>query len=169
MLDKLLPKFKVVEINNVAALRMGHVIAQTVAKATEVAVKPVGDYKFVENGIIVGLSKNNRLVNYVEGTHKQPCLVYTEELVTSGLISGLNQFANQVDANGEVYVRALPLNIGDTFTTNNIDGTIPEQGYAKVVNGIITIAEDATDAIFIVKKSTLPTGEEAAECIYCGK
>ena len=168
MLEKLLPSFKVVEINNVAALRMGHVISQTVAKANEVAVKTVGDYKFVENGVIVGLSKNNRLVNYVEGTHKQPCLVYTEELVTHGLLSGLNQFANLVDANGEVYVRALPLNIGDTFTTNNISGTIAD-GYAKVENGVITMTETEAEAIFIVKKSTLPNGAEAAECIYCGK
>lgn len=173
MLDKLLPKFKIVEINNVAALRMGHVIAQTPAyvkgDGAKVASKTVGEYSFVENGIIVGLDKTNRLANYVAADHSQPCLVYTEELNTSGLLSGLDQFANLADKDGEVYVRALPLNLGDTFTTNNISGSFAD-GYATVENGIITYQENAdATTLFIVKKSNLPAGQEALECIYCGK
>lgn len=174
MLYNLLPKFKIVEINNVAALRMGHVIAQTPAYVSGegkalIASRTEGSYKFVENGVIVGLDQTNVLANYVAANHSQPCLVYTEELVTANLLSGLDQFANLADANGEVYVRALPLNLGDTFTTDNVDGTI-ENGFAKVVDGIITMQAAAdVDTLFIVKKSTLPTGVEAAECIYCGK
>ena len=178
MLDKLLPNFKIVEINNVAALRMGHVIAQTPAYVSGdgalVACKEVGNgaYKFVENGIIVGLDKTNRLANFDAATHSQPCLVYTEELVTHGLLSGLDQFASLADAKGEVYVRALPLNLGDTFTTNNIKVTGEEitDGFGKVENGVI-VHQEAADAstLFIIKKSTLPAGQEAAECIYCGK
>lgn len=173
MLYNLLPKFKIVEINNVAALRMGHVIAQTPAYVSGtgaiVTSKTVGDYKFIENGVIVGLDSTNRLANYDATKHSQPCLVYTSELITANILSGLDQFANQADANGEVYVRALPLNLGDTFTTNNYDGTLAN-GWAKVVDGVITMEETATaDTLFIVKKTTLPTGVDAAECIYCGK
>ena len=174
MLYNLLPNFKIVEINNVAALRMGHVIAQTPAYVSGegkalIASKTVGDYKFVENGVIVGLDQTNVLANYDASKHSQPCLVYTEELITANLLSGLDQFANQADVNGEVYVRALPLNLGDTFTTNNVSGTIVD-GFAKVVNGVITMeAAASADTLFIVKKSTLPTGIAAAECIYCGK
>ena len=177
MLDKLLPKFKIVEINNVAALRMGHVIAQTPAYVTgegvKVAAKTVGDYKFVENGIIVGLDKTNRLANYVATDHSQPCLVYTEELNTNGLLSGLDQFANQADVNGEVYVRALPLNLGDTFTTNNYTGSFAEgatEGWATVVDGVLSLQTEAAETtLFIAKKSNLPAGQEAVEFIYCGK
>lgn len=176
MLDKLLPNFKIVEINNVAALRMGHVIAQTPAyvsgEGALVACKEVGTYKFVENGVIVGLDKTNCLANYDATVHSQPCLVYTEELVTHGLLSGLDQFASLADTKGEVYVRALPLNLGDTFTTNNIAVTGDEitDGFGKVENGVIVHQEAAdVDTLFIIKKSTLPAGQPAAECIYCGK
>lgn len=174
MLYNLLPKFKIVEINNVAALRMGHVIAQTPAYVKGegkvlITSRTEGSYQFVENGVIVGLDQTNVLANYDAKKHSQPCLVYTEELVTANLLSGLDQFSNLADANGEVYVRALPLNLGDTFTTNNVDGTIAD-GFAKVVNGVITMESAVSaDTLFIVKKSTLPTGIAAAECIYCGK
>lgn len=174
MLDKLLPKFKIVEINNVAALRMGHVIAQTVAYSEHaskptIKCKEVGDdYKFVENGIIVGLDKENCLANYDATKHSQPCLVYTEELITASPLSGLDQYASLVE-NKEVYVRALPLNLGDTFTTDNVSGSIAD-GYAKVVDGVLTMQTSADeDTLFIVKKSNLPAGQLAAECIYCGK
>jgi len=176
MLDKLLPKFKIVEINNVASLRMGHVIAQTpayvegntVGKTELIAHKAVGtDYKFVENGLIVGYSEENSLANYNATKHSQPCLVYTEELITFDLLAGLDQFANPVDAKGVSYVRALPLNVGDTFTTNNATAYI--DGYASVENGVLKVATDrAADAMFITKKSTLPAGQEAVEVTYIG-
>ena len=82
MLYNLFPKFKIVEINNVAALRMGHIIAQTPAKAGEVPTKTVGEgdgaYKFLENGAIVGYDEAGTLKSYDPAKHTQPCLVYTE-------------------------------------------------------------------------------------------
>jgi hypothetical protein len=166
MLYNLFPKFKIVEINNVAALRMGHVIAQTPAKDSGVAVKEVGEYKFLENGVIVGYDADGSLKNFSAADHTQPCLIYTEELVTAGLLEGLDQFADQF-VDGVVYPRALPLNLGDTFTTNNYAGTLGD-GFGAVVNGIITIQESRSGAMFIVKKSDLPAGQDAIECTYIG-
>ena len=166
MLYNLLPHFKVVEINNVAALRMGHVIAQTPAKEAGVAVKTVGDYKFLENGVIVGLDADGTLKNFDKANHYQPCLVYTEELVTDGLLEGLDQFANLME-DGVCYPRVLPLNLGDTFTTNQFKGTFGD-GYGVVTDGIINIQAAKDGAMFIVKKSSLPAGQEAIECTYIG-
>ena len=170
MLYNLFPKFKIVEINNVAALRMGHVIAQTPATKDTVAVKTVGEGKdavdFLENGIIVGYDESGYLSNYDAEKHTQPCLVYTEELVTAGLLEGLDQFADQL-VDGVVYPRALPLNLGDTFTTNNFAGTLGD-GFGAIVNGVITIQEGRGGAMFIVKESDLPAGQEAIECTYIG-
>lgn len=166
MLYNLFPKFKVVEINNVAALRMGHVIAQTPAVVAGVPVKEVGEYKFLENGAIVGYDEAGDLKSYDAAKHTQPCLVYTEELVTSDLLEGLDQFANLFE--GDVcYPRALPLNLGDTFTTNNFSGDLAD-GYGAVVNGVITIQANRAGAMFIVKKSDLPAGQDAIECTYIG-
>lgn len=159
----LLPRFKVVEINNVAALRMGHVIAQTPAKEAGVATKTVGDYKFLENGVIVGLDADGTLKNFDKANHYQPCLIYTEELVANGF---LDQFANLME-DGVCYPRALPLNLGDTFTTNQFKGTIGD-GYGVVTDGIINIQAAKEGAMFIVKKSNLPAGQEAIECTYIG-
>lgn len=168
MLYNLLPKFKIVEINNVAALRMGHVIAQVPAEAGKVATKEVGDYKFLENGVIVGLDRTGYLVNYEAGVQAQPCLVYNEELITADFTGGLDQFAEQFDEEGIVYPRALPLNIGDTFTTNNVSEYI--DGYGKVVNGVVTIDTEyvAGTHMFIAKKADLPAGQEAVELTYIG-
>jgi hypothetical protein len=183
MLYNLFPTFKIVEINNVAALRMGHIIAQTPAyiNATEAGVKGQtvkyakhGDYKFVENGLIVGLGKDNKLSNFDVDSHYQPCLVYTEELITANMTNSLNQFANLVDYKDEeggeyCYVRALPLNIGDTFTTNNYAGSGSAE--ATVVNGVLTLGDAATDykgPLFAAKLTDLPAGESAVEFTYVG-
>lgn len=176
MLINLLPKFKVVEINNVAALRMGHVIAQTPAYATTadadiptVASKEVGDYRFIENGIIVGLDPTGVLANYDPEKHTQPCLVYTEELITANYVEGLDQFAELVPgANKPVYPRALPLNLGDTFTTDNVEGLI--NGFASVEDGVLTVEEtyEAGKHMFIAKVSNLPAGQNAVEFTYIG-
>ena len=174
MLYNLLPQFKVVEINNVAALRMGHIIAQTPAKAGEVATYEVKNSKqeviakFLENGVIVGYDKSGYLKNYSSTEHTQPCLVYTEELITANMTGGLDQFANEFDANGVVYPRVLPLNLGDAFTTNNVSEI--KDGYAYVSNGVLTIDETYTAGkhMFIAKVSDLPAGQEAVEFTYIG-
>lgn len=172
MLYSLLPQFKVVEINNVAALRMGHVIAQTPAKKNEVATTPVGPTSspvayFLENGIIVGYDKSGYLKNYDPTAHTQPCLVYTEELITANMTNGLDQYANQFEGD-VVYPRALPLNLGDTFTTNNVSEV--KDGYAYVSNGVLTVDETYTAGkhMFIAKVSDLPAGQEAVEFTYIG-
>ena len=167
MLYNLFPKFKIVEINNVAALRMGHVIAQTPAKVDGVAVKEVDEYKFLENGIIVGYDKSGYLKNYVTTDHSQPCLVYNEELITADMTGGLDQFAEQF-VDGVVYPRVLPLNLGDTFTTNNVSEV--KDGYAYVNNGVLTIEETYTAGkhMFIAKTSDLPAGQAAVEFTYIG-
>ena len=173
MLINLLPKFKIVEINNVAALRMGHVIAQTPAyvdgDGAKVTCKEVGDYKFVENGLIVGLDGANVLANYDATTHSQPCLIYTEELITANLVEGLDQFAELVPgANKPVYPRALPLNLGDTFTTNNVDAYSDDAAFATVKDGVLTLVETRDEAMFAAKASSLPAGQQAIEFTYIG-
>ena len=171
MLYNLFPKFKIVEINNVAALRMGHVIAQAPAKADAIAVKTVEDYKFLENGVIAGLNVDAELVNYVAG---QPCLIYNDELITADMTGGLDQFAEQF-VDGVVYPRALPLNLGDSFTTNNFksdaakEEDLPAKAYAVVENGILKLQESSTNALFHAVKTDLPAGQIAYEFTYVGK
>lgn len=164
MFEKFLPKFNVVELNLSTAHLIGHVIAQSPAKADSIATVEKNGYEFVENGVIVGLGADGYLANYDKNTHSQPCLVYTDELIT-GPFDSLNQFAHEV-VNDEVYVRALPLYLNDSFTTNNCSG----QGqYAKVVDGILTLTNtwDA-DALFLAKATTLPNREAAYEFTFVG-
>jgi hypothetical protein len=157
MITKYLPTFKVVEVNNLTGLRNGHILSQFVAD--EALATTVGQNKFIENGVIVSLGKDGKIVPYAEGTM---FVHYTEELNT--FIDELQYFAVPVE--GDTYIRCIALYTGDTFTTNNVvkgEGT-----YGKVVNGKINIVNSAEGAAFIVKKSTLPNGEEAYECTYVG-
>ena len=184
MYEKFLPKFKVVELNLSTAHLIGHVIAQTPAyvKANDIstitssdviASVDKGDYKYVENGVIVGLDQKGILCNYDATKHAQPCLVYQDELIT-GPFDTLNQFAQPVESIGSgkyapVYVRALPLYLNDTFTTDNFTGEL-QDGFAKVTNGIleITASYEAGKSMFIVKKTTMPNREPGAEFTYIG-
>lgn len=163
MMYNLLPKFKVVEVNSMAALRMGHIIAQAVAKEANVATKQVNGAKFLENGIIVGLDKNGEIRNFDDAIHAQPCLVYTEELVP-GAYTGLDLFAEPI-VDGICYPRLLPLYLGDAFTTDNCTGS---GAYATVVDGQLNLTDTATGAIFAVKEATLPNGKSAYEFTYVG-
>jgi hypothetical protein len=157
MITKYLPKFKVVEVNNLTGLRNGHMLSQFAAD--EALATTINGNKFIENGVIVSLSKDGKIVPYAEGTM---FVHYTEELNT--FIDELQYFAVPVE--GDTYIRCIALYTGDTFTTNNVvDG---EGNYGKVLNGKINIVNSAEGAAFIVKKSTLPTGDEAYECTYVG-
>lgn len=174
MYEKFLPSFAVVEINNSTAHRIGHAISQVPAYSNAqgakgvIATKSVGDYKFVENGVIVGYGADGLLSNYNAAKHAQPCLVYNDELVT-GPIDTLDKYAEEVVDNQPIYVRALPLYVGDTFTTDNFTGTATD-GYAKVTNGILDVhAEFAEGDMFLTKKSTLPNKKVAVEFTYIGK
>ena len=147
MITKYLPKFKVVEVNNLTGLRNGHMLSQFAAD--EALATTVNGNKFIENGVIVSLSKEGKVVPYAEGTM---FVHYTEELNT--FIDELQYFAVPVD--GDTYIRCVALYTGDSFTTNN------------VVAGEINIVDSAEGAAFIVKKDTLPNGEEGYECTYVG-
>jgi hypothetical protein len=157
MITKYLPKFKVVEVNNLTGLRNGHMLSQFAAD--ESLATTVNGNKFIENGVIVGLSKDGKIVPYADGTM---FVHYTEELNT--FIDELQYFAVPVE--GDTYIRCIALYTGDTFTTNNVvEG---EGAYGKVINGKINIVDSAEGAAFIVKKSTLPNGEVGYECTYVG-
>lgn len=157
MITKYLPKFKVVEVNNLTGLRNGHMLSQFAADEALATTK--NGNKFIENGVIVSLSKDCKIVPYAEGTM---FVHYTEELNT--LLDEAQYFAVPVE--GDTYIRCIALYTGDTFTTNNVvEG---EGNYGKVVNGIINIVNSAEGAAFAVKASTLPNGDAAYECTYIG-
>lgn len=163
MITNYLPKFKMLEVNNLAGLRIGHMLAQTPA-ADDITVKQVGDVKFIENGLIVGLGAENKIQNYDKTKHAQMFVHYTEELNT--LLPGAEYFAVPVEEDG-TYPRCIALYIGDAFTTNNYTGTYEGAKYAKVAaTGVLELqaAADA-DSAFIAIPGTLPNGEEGVEFI----
>lgn len=165
-----LPTFKVVEMNRSTGLVTGHVLSQF--EAGTIATKVVGAERFIENGIIVGLSNDLTVENYDATAHAMPFIVFVEEINT--FMSGLKYYATPVESDA-TYPRAIGLFVGDVWTTNNFVGTgvggaYNDEAFAKVVNGVITL-QAAADAntIFAVEESTLPTGEEAVRVTYIGK
>lgn len=161
------PSFKVLEVNNLAGLRIGHILAQAPAAAT-IAQKEVYGAKFIENGIIVGLGATGEIENYDKTKHAMPFVHYTEELVTH--LVGDDLFAVEVVDGEKAYPRCIGLYVGDTFTTNNVvKGAVDDTAlcYGKVENGIINLQAAADgDSMFIVNKTTLATGEVGYECTY---
>lgn len=167
MYERFLPSFKVVEINNSTAHRIGHAISQVPCYVEGIKVKEVGNYKFIENGLIVGLDKDYELKNYDAAEHSQPCLVYNDELIT-GPISTLDKYAEEIEEGKPAYVRALPLYLGDSFTTDNFAGEAAD-GFAEVKDGQLSLQPDKDEkTLFIAKKSTLPNGKTAMEFTYIG-
>lgn len=155
--------YKVLEINNVVALRTGAIIAQApLKKAGEYAAKDV-----VENGFVLFLDVDGQLKAPADATAKAvPVLHYTEELFTDRFV-GLNTFAVPF-VDGEAYPRGLVLTVGDTFTTDNAD---------QFVDGIYILEDDgsfkknatATGHSFVGVATTLPDGETPAlELTYLG-
>lgn len=164
MYNKFLPNFKVVEINNMAALRMGHVIAQNAIDKENIRLVGKGEnkaYKYLENGVIVGLGVDGKIANYDSAKHAQPMLVFTEELI-AGPFYSLDQFAEEVGAD-DVYPRCLPLYLGDTFTTDNVK--VVEDGlYGIEANsGLICKAGSNAQAMFRGVACKLPAGQDAVE------
>ena len=152
-----LPKFKVVEVNRLTGLTAGHMLSQF--KNGDVTLTQAGENDFLENGLIVGLSKDLVIDNYDAEKHAQPFLVFNEELNT--FMNGLKYYAEPV-VDGEVYPRAIGLYVGDTFTTNNYTGA---GDFATVNNGVLTLG---TKGIFKAEKATLPTGKVARKFTYLG-
>lgn len=161
MYNKFLPKFKVVEINNMAALRMGHVIAQNAIDKENIRLEDKSGYKYLENGVIVGLGVDSKIANYDAAKHAQPMLVFTEELI-AGPFYSLDQFAEEVGAD-DVYPRCLPLYLGDTFTTDNVK--VVEDGLYGIEagSGLICKAGQEAQAMFRGVACKLPAGQNAVE------
>lgn len=165
MYERFLPSFKVVEINNSTAHRIGHAISQVPCYKDDIAHVTLNEkYDFIENGVIVGLSGDNTLKNYKAAEHSQPCLVYNDELIT-GPISTLDKYAEEM-VDGKAYVRALPLYLGDSFTTNNYSGSSSDGKRASVEDGILKLGQNGP---FIAEPSTLPNGDPAVEFTYIGE
>lgn len=159
--------YKVVEINNMTALRSGQMAAQVVANKKDFIGMDV-----LENGLILGYkvdgeAKELRLAPYTEGA--AIFLHYTEELFLENATQ-LNTFALEFDEEGVAYPRGLALNIGDVFTTNNVAEVT--EGIFIVEDGLLTAAGEsvvAGDHIFYGIKSYLPDGETpAVEFTYMG-
>ena len=165
MIMSFLPTFKVFEMNNLTGLRNGHILANMKADVENIAVVSVGEHKYVENGIILGLDAAGTVSNYNPATHKQPFVHFTEELLT--FVNELKYYAEPI-VDGVVYPRCIGLYVGDTFTTNNYTGTIEGDGYATVEGGVLKLQAGAEGAMFKATASTLPDGSEAYEFLYLG-
>jgi hypothetical protein len=61
----------------------------------------------------------------------EPFIIFNEELMT-GPYTDLKYFAEVFDADNVAYPRALKLNVGDSFTTNNYVGTYSGAKYATI-------------------------------------
>lgn len=164
--------YKVVEINNMTALRSGQMAAQAAA-----IQEHFGNEDVLENGMILGYGEVELngattlgLVPYEKGA--AIFLHYTEELFVEG-VTQLNTFALEFDEEGVAYPRGLALNIGDVFTTNNVKaGDLAKEGIFIVENGLLTAVGELKEPaghIFYGIKSYLPDGETpAVEFTYMG-
>lgn len=164
--------YKVVEINNMTALRSGQMAAQAVAIKTDFPGMDV-----LENGLILGYkevtldgAKALGLAPYTEGA--AIFLHYTEELFLENATQ-LNTFALDFDEAGVAFPRGLALNIGDVFTTNNVNAEdLTKEGNFIVDNGLLTAVaelEEAAGHTFYGIRSYLPDGETpAVEFTYMG-
>jgi len=179
--------YKVVEINNVVALRSGHIISQVPlyqASNTAFVTNTAGAYgaNVIENGAILYIDLDGEFKapgdadDLIVAT-QNPILHYTEELFT-GPLTTLEQFAVGFEE-GVAYPRGLVLHIGDTFTTNNfatnsfsasatlaqVDGNgqfVPKANKAALTNGYV-------GPLFSIVDTTLPDGETPAyEFTYLG-
>jgi hypothetical protein len=129
--------FKVLEVNNIAALRTGHMLSQVELPKTKFLGRAE---TYIQNGEIVFLdvdgklaTRNNLGESATDGTtdivnakdislQLLPFIIFNEELMT-GPYTDLKYFAEVFDADNVAYPRALALNVGDSFTTNNYVGT----------------------------------------------
>ena len=139
--------FKVVEINNVVALRNGHMLSQIVLPKNKFLG---GSETTIQNGEILFLDVDGKLatlnkVGTTDGStaitnaadvkpQLQPFIIFNEELMT-GPYTDLKYFAEVFDADNVAYPRALALNVGDSFTTNNYVGTYGTDIKYATING----------------------------------
>jgi len=175
--------FKVLEVNNIAALRTGHMLSQVVLPKNKFLA---GSSTYIENGEIVFLDVDGKLATHnklgtTDGStaitnaadvkpQLQPFLIYNEELMT-GPYTDLKYFAEVFDADNVCYPRALALNVGDSFTTDNYvigAGTQANGAYATINgNGKLSTSNVLPTTayrgpLFAVASTTLPDGLTAA-------
>ena len=164
MFTKYLPTFKYMEVNDLVGLRSGHMLSQVPADAN-IAKVAKGDNKFIENGLIVGLSATGTVENFDKSKHPVMFVHFTEELNT--LIDELKYFAVEAPDGEKVYPRCVALYVGDTFTSTNYAGTLSTAKYAKVVDGVPTLQTAAdVDTAFIAVPSDMPNGDEAGQLTF---
>jgi hypothetical protein len=141
--------FKVLEVNNIAALRTGHMLSQVELPKTKFLGRAE---TYIQNGEIVFLDVDGKLATRnnlgelaTDGTtdivnakdislQLQPFIIFNEELMT-GPYTDLKYFAEVFDADNVAYPRALALNVGDSFTTNNYVGTYGNDIKYATING----------------------------------
>ena len=165
------PTFHMVEPSLLKGIHAGAIIAQrpvaytastgAYGVATTAVTAGTTTYKFIENGVVMGLNLNGELVNYDAAVSGGPMILhYTEELPT--VLSAKNTWALEV-AEGETYPRGVVLGIGDEFITDNISGTYTASvaNYAVVSGGLLTLTANSTSAAFVVTEATLPNGDDA--------
>ncbi len=157
-------EFPYVEINNVASLRTGHMLAQQ---------KFVSAQDYVPNGLIFALADNGELK--LAAKEDTIFLHYTEEL--NSFSSELKHFAVLPDTKktgaNEFYPRCLAISVGDTFhvSAKGVDATVAAGKFAKIVNGQLTLTATAAagEHVFAVTKSTMPLGDVGYEFVYVRK
>jgi hypothetical protein len=168
--------FKVVEINNSTALRIGHVVAQQpLDKAAIEAsgkVVPVSKDGYLDNGFFLKLDNDGAVVVPVDGNATSPAyLVFNDPILDLREDYGLlSDFAEKFDDDDLMYPRLVALYPGDVFTTDNYAGNVPAAGtpglaYVNFATGVLTIGslpEDYVGPKFSVLRSTLPDGETLA-------
>lgn len=166
MFEKINKGYKVVEINNVVALRSGAIIAQAPLYNNEDSTE-WKDKLVVENGFILFLDKDGILRAPVDASVKTvPVLHYTEELFTDRY-STLNSFAVEFIDN-VAYPRGLILTVGDSFTTDNA-ATKEDAVYTIANNGSFVKWTSGDNFLFAGVKTTLPDGvTDAVELTYIG-
>lgn len=161
-----LQKHKIVEVNKLTGLLTGHMVAQA-------PYRQVASETYLDNGAILFLNTAAELQLGTTGAElAQPFLHYTEELM-NGPVNGYEFFTvdldSELDGDPVCYPRAIGLQVGDEFTTNNINnlGTyvfgatnfavLDTDGTLKLVD-----TAPATKLLFVAKKDKLPAGQPAA-------
>jgi hypothetical protein len=169
-------EFKVVEINNSLALRIGHVVAQQPLVKADLEgankVVPVSVAGYLDNGFFFKLNNAGAIKVPVDGNASSPVyMAYNDALLDLRENYGLlKDFAEAFDADNTMYPRLVALYPGDVFTTNNFAGSAPSAGatalaYVNFATGVLTVGslpEDYVGPKFSVTLSTLPDGETAA-------
>jgi hypothetical protein len=164
--------FEVLEINNMLALRTGHMLSQVPLYKTKYITSADNT---IRNGQIVFLDVDGTLAArhklgfaIGDGTTAianaadtkevlKPFIIYNEELMT-GPYTDLKYFVEVFEpGNVLAYPRALALNIGDVFTTNNFTGTRTGALFATIPadTGVLTVA------------TALPTGAYSGPLFSC--